>query len=678
MLRMWKKIALYLLAGMLLFSFPVRAAECPDYCFRSIDEMDITPATNAGKTTLIVYAHLSSNHGNVSELIQTLANAEWNGNPNLSILVVDWMGSTTTELRQFLQPYANENTGITFCTERNENFNAFMEAARLDGSAFSLPISFVVDKNGNLQNYLMGESSELAFQNLLHPYVDGIAPVAMTTLSVTGEAVYSEAFQIVELINVQRQKNNLPAVKMDKGLLDAAMLRAAECAVYYSHTRPNGLRCFTAFPAGGGASGENIAAGQQSAEEVMAAWMKSPGHRANILSENFTSVGVGVFCHEGVYTWVQLFSSNSAAAVKRPADAMTTAKIQVQQSHLVPRADKTLLMLRQDDTKPVSLYFTNRGFDPQSVYPDSTDLTFQTSDPKVAKVDDHGLVTGIAEGTAEITITLAGTNKKATVTVTVTEHNYEVWQYDPPTCSAPGHARYKCEDCGKWLDKELPKLTEHFWDSGMLIRKPTTTKNGAKTYTCTACGEVRTESIPQYSALRPAVTEPPAASATKAPTVPATKAPTAAPAVPATKAPTVAPSVPATKAPTVTPTVPATKTPTAQPTVPAAMPTTAAPTEVTSVLTTPPVTQMPTAPTEPAVIPTDLTENSTIIVTEPTEITPSSAPETVPTQTPTQQPTEPGEAPAGAPDNKLQIGIAVMVIAILLAGGFLIFWKRNK
>ena len=666
MLRMWKKSILCLFVAALLLSFPVQAAECPDYCFRSIDEMDITPATNAGKTTLIVFAHLSD----AGELIQTLVNAEWNGNPNLSILVVDWMGSATAELRQLLQPYTNENTGITFCTEKNENFNAFMKAAKLDSSAFSLPISFVVDANGNLQNYLMGESSELAFRNLLHPYVDGIAPVPMTTLSVTGEEVYSQAFEIVELINVQRRKNNLPAVKMDKGLLDAAMLRAAECTVYYSHTRPNGLRCFTAFPAGGGASGENIAVGQQSAEEVMDAWMKSPGHRANILSENFASVGVGAFCHEGIYTWVQLFSSNSAAAVKQPADAMKTAKIQVQQAHLVPRADRPLLMLQQGDTQPVSLCFINREFDPQSVHPDSENLTFRSSNPKVAKVDDQGLVTGVADGTAEITISLNGTDKKATVTVTVTEHNYEVWQYDAPTCSAPGHARYKCKDCGQWIDKELPKLTEHFWDSGTLISKPTTAKDGAKTYTCTACGETKTESIPKYSAPKPIPTEPP--------TAPATKAPTVAPTVPPTKAPTVAPTVPATKAPTAAPTVPATKAPTAQPTVPATMPATASPTEATTVPTTSPETQMPTAPTEPTVIPTDPTEISTIIVTKPTEITPSTAPETAPTPAPTQRPTGPEEMPAVTPDNKLQIGICIAVVAALAAGGFLIFWKRKK
>ncbi|BDG35019.1 CAP domain-containing protein [Saccharococcus caldoxylosilyticus] len=40
-------------------------------------------------------------------------------------------------------------------------------------------------------------------------------------------------------------------------------------------------------------AGENIAAGQRTPQEVVNAWMNSPGHRANILNKNFTHIGVG-------------------------------------------------------------------------------------------------------------------------------------------------------------------------------------------------------------------------------------------------------------------------------------------------------------------------------------------------------------------------------------------------
>ena len=55
-------------------------------------------------------------------------------------------------------------------------------------------------------------------------------------------------------------------------------------------------------------AGENIAWGQKSPEEVMKGWMNSAGHRANILNERFTAIGVGYHQNnKGVNYWSQLF-----------------------------------------------------------------------------------------------------------------------------------------------------------------------------------------------------------------------------------------------------------------------------------------------------------------------------------------------------------------------------------
>ena len=56
------------------------------------------------------------------------------------------------------------------------------------------------------------------------------------------------------------------------------------------------------------AAGENIAMGQPTAASVMNAWMNSPGHKANILSVNFTEIGVGVAKDaSGTIYWTQQF-----------------------------------------------------------------------------------------------------------------------------------------------------------------------------------------------------------------------------------------------------------------------------------------------------------------------------------------------------------------------------------
>jgi uncharacterized protein YkwD len=57
--------------------------------------------------------------------------------------------------------------------------------------------------------------------------------------------------------------------------------------------------------------GENIAAGDRTAEGVVNGWLQSPGHRANILKPEYTEIGVGVATGDGKYHiyWVQVFGT---------------------------------------------------------------------------------------------------------------------------------------------------------------------------------------------------------------------------------------------------------------------------------------------------------------------------------------------------------------------------------
>jgi uncharacterized protein YkwD len=68
------------------------------------------------------------------------------------------------------------------------------------------------------------------------------------------------------------------------------------------------------------AAGENIAEGQRDAAEVMSSWMRSPGHRDNILSGEFTEIGTGVALgRNGRLYWAQVFGRPRTAS-KRMAD----------------------------------------------------------------------------------------------------------------------------------------------------------------------------------------------------------------------------------------------------------------------------------------------------------------------------------------------------------------------
>lgn len=114
------------------------------------------------------------------------------------------------------------------------------------------------------------------------------------------------AAEVIELVNQERAKAGLSALKQDEKAMQAAQLRAKEIHTSFSHTRPDGSSCFTALQEVGAsyrAAGENIALGQKSPQEVVQAWMASEGHRANILSEKYSAIGVGYY-ENG---WVQMF-----------------------------------------------------------------------------------------------------------------------------------------------------------------------------------------------------------------------------------------------------------------------------------------------------------------------------------------------------------------------------------
>lgn len=111
---------------------------------------------------------------------------------------------------------------------------------------------------------------------------------------------------IYDLVNAARAENGLSPLTYYAEGQQAADIRVAEIAQYFSHTRPDGSDCFTIQNELGLSMflcGENIAVGYQTNSAVMNGWMNSPGHRANILSGYFTHIAVAT---DGCY-WVMLF-----------------------------------------------------------------------------------------------------------------------------------------------------------------------------------------------------------------------------------------------------------------------------------------------------------------------------------------------------------------------------------
>ena len=209
-----------------------------------------------------------------------------------------------------------------------------------------------------------------------------------------------------------------------------------------------------------------------------------------------------------------------------------------------------------------------------SVYPDSANdkrITWSSSDPAIASVDENGLVTALKKGTATITAAaMDGSGVKSTCKVTVSNtayvctdpaqlespHNYDnsctdIWSYRLDGASSLNvtfDAQTEMEDgfdylyildgsgkeVGKYTGKELAGKTvsvpgdtvqirmasddagnawgfkvtsvkagsetcQHVWDNGKVTKEPTETETGVKTFTCTRCGETKTETIPKLT-----------------------------------------------------------------------------------------------------------------------------------------------------------------------------------
>jgi len=136
------------------------------------------------------------------------------------------------------------------------------------------------------------------------------APQETTKKAVLGDTSgsYNEdmAKEVLGLVNQERAANGLAPLSWNSSLAKGAKTRATEIVVKWAHTRPDGSNYYDA-PNCEDTYGENLAKGYGSAESAMKGWMDSPGHRANILKSEYTTVGVACYLCNGTYYWVQEF-----------------------------------------------------------------------------------------------------------------------------------------------------------------------------------------------------------------------------------------------------------------------------------------------------------------------------------------------------------------------------------
>ncbi|MES2931445.1 MAG: CAP domain-containing protein [Patescibacteria group bacterium] len=137
--------------------------------------------------------------------------------------------------------------------------------------------------------------------------VGGVGVLAVVTAplleSPQNPAAVSAA-EVATLTNKERSEKDIPALQRNSLLDQAAQMKAQDMAAngYYAHVSPDGVTPMHWVGKAGYKYliiGENLVVNRTDAEQVVDAFMGSPGHRANILRTDFTEIGIGVA--NGVY-----------------------------------------------------------------------------------------------------------------------------------------------------------------------------------------------------------------------------------------------------------------------------------------------------------------------------------------------------------------------------------------
>lgn len=222
-------------------------------------------------------------------------------------------------------------------TFRGINNILFAEAAKIVVNSFGLPLG---PSGPQWYDTFM---NALKAKNAIPD--EGLSPAQEITRGEMAEIIYRlvtpvspvsgevETFRqkVVDLVNVERQKQGLPTLKRNSLLDQAAQVHSDDMQQrdYFSHISPEGnneekrikesgylqpffdCACNKSYTVG-----ENLAKGQQTPEEAMTTWMNSPGHRANILSPDFSEIGIAISKiteqNNGNfigYFWVQTFGN---------------------------------------------------------------------------------------------------------------------------------------------------------------------------------------------------------------------------------------------------------------------------------------------------------------------------------------------------------------------------------
>lgn len=195
----------------------------------------------------------------------------------------------------------------------------------------------VLEVYTSLKQYVINQKLTQEIQNVEKV----ITPPPLRSQTTTAGAVLSRS-GVIQWTNTQRQKNGLPPLAENFKLNNSARVKAQDMFAkqYFEHVSPSGVAVGDLAKQAGYqfiVIGENLALGNfKSDQDLVQAWMDSPGHRANILNNRYRDIGVAVAKgrFEGRTVWLAVQHFGLALDTCPQIDQALKSSLDAQQKQL--------------------------------------------------------------------------------------------------------------------------------------------------------------------------------------------------------------------------------------------------------------------------------------------------------------------------------------------------------
>jgi hypothetical protein len=195
----------------------------------------------------------------------------------------------------------------------------------MKSSLYVLKQYFIPHQENDYKPHFFREASIVALSFVVTIFFFG---AVLQRALILDTSLFADIFPkvLVELANNDRAQDSLGQLKTNPLLEKAAQLKANDMAAksYFAHTSPEGVTPWYWFAEAGydfAYAGENLAVDFSDSVDVDKAWMASPGHRANILNDRFSEIGIatarGVLDGRETIFVVQMFGRAKSSIVRK-------------------------------------------------------------------------------------------------------------------------------------------------------------------------------------------------------------------------------------------------------------------------------------------------------------------------------------------------------------------------